>query len=242
MSDRLLDWAALTGSLPALLGEGLANTLLIAVTANLLGLVIGIVTAALLRSRRWWLRTPARVYASALRGVPVLLVVMLVGLGLPMAGLHPFGRDAWGYAVLGIGLVSGAYVADILHSGAMTVGPAQLHAARLDGATALQAMWLVTVPQLVRECTPALLAQLVRDVKESSLVYVLGLGFGQRELFFIAQTEAARSGSVTPLIAAGAVYLAITAPLTLLAGRVMLRQGRAPAAAPLTRRPAGAYR
>src|SRR6185369_9423964 len=73
---------------------------------------------------------------------------------------------------------------------------------------------LIVVPQGVRRVLPAMAGQFVKDVKESSLVYVLGLAAGQRELFFIAQEEVARTYNSSPLIAAGICYLSITIPLT----------------------------
>jgi polar amino acid transport system permease protein len=244
VNEQFLDWTVFAQSLPLLLGEGLGNTLLIAALAILVGLAISSVVTTLLLSRHRWLRAPARVYVAVFRGVPVVLVVMVIGIGLPAAGWRPFGREAFGYAVLAIGLVSGAYVADIVGTGIRSVEPVQVYATRLDGGTALQALRLVVIPQALRQCTPALVAQFVRDVKESSLVYVLGLGLGQRELFFIAQQEVARTNSATPLIAAGACYLAITVPLTFLVGRVMRQHGRRagrPRTAPLTPTYPGAY-
>jgi polar amino acid transport system permease protein len=78
----------------------------------------------------------------------------------------------------------------------------------------LMAMRLVIVPQGIRRILPAMGGQFVKDVKESSLVYVLGLGVGDRDLFFIAQEEVARTYNSSPLIAVGICYLAITIPLT----------------------------
>lgn len=236
MIGQFFDWPAIARTLPRLLVEGLRNTLLIAFLAIIVGLMIGIMMAALLLSKRWWVRLPAQAYVGVLRSLPVVLVVMLIGVGLPAAGLRPFGREAYGYAVLAIGVVSGAYVADIVRSGILSVEPTQVHAARMDGGSPLQAMWLVVIPQAIQRCLPALAGQFVRDIKESSLVYVLGLGIGQQELFFIAQQEAARTNNASPLIAAGACYLAITLPLTLLVSRATHRRGLR-ASQPLVYRP-----
>lgn len=221
---QFFDWATITGTLPRLVVEGLGNTLLIAFLAIVVGLAIGVVMAALLLSRRWWVRFPAQAYAAVFRSLPVVLVVTLIGVGLPAAGFRPFGSEAYGYAVLAIGVVSGAYVADIIRSGVESVGPTQVYAARMDGGSPAQAIWHVVVPQATQQCLPALAGQFVRDVKESSLVYVLGLAVGQRELFFIAQQEAARTNNASPLIAAGACYLAITLPLTFLVTRATSRR------------------
>jgi polar amino acid transport system permease protein len=209
-----LNWDVIGHTFPRLLAEGYRNTLLIALLSIVVGVVIGLALAVLLLSKRWWLRLPARIYVDVFRGLPVVLTVMLIGIGLPAAGFRPFGRDAFGYAVLAIGIISGAYLAEIFRSGIQSVDPGQLQAARSLGMSYGTAMRLVIVPQGVRRVLPAMAGQFVKDVKESSLVYVLGLGIGQRELFFIAQEEVARTYNSSPLIAAGLCYLSITVPLT----------------------------
>jgi len=209
-----LNWDIILDSFPRLLAEGLRNTLLIALLSIVLGVVIGLVLAVLLLSKRWWVRLPARVYVDVFRGLPVVLTVMLIGVGLPAAGFRPFGTAAFGYAVLAIGVISGAYSAEIFRSGIQSVDPGQMQAARSLGMSYFTAMRLVVVPQGLRRVLPAQAGQFVKDVKESSLVYVLGLATGQRELFFIAQEEVARTYNSSPLLAAGLCYLAITIPLT----------------------------
>jgi polar amino acid transport system permease protein len=212
--DTFLDWGVIGDALPRMLSEGLRNTLLIAALSIVVGVLIGLVMAIMLLSRRWWVRLPGRIYVDTFRGLPVVLTVMLIGIGLPSAGFRPFGRDAFGYAVLAVGIISGAYLAEIFRSGIQSVESGQMLAARSLGLTYGQAMLLVIVPQGIRRILPALAGQFVKDIKESSLVYLLGLGVGQRELFFIAQEEIARSYNSSPLVAAGICYLSITVPLT----------------------------
>src|SRR3954470_21832649 len=87
--------------LPALLTEGLRNTLLIAALAIVFGVVAGVLLAMLLLSRRRlvrlpgrrWARPPPRLYVDVFRGLPAIVTVSLVGVGLPAAGLRPFGRE-----------------------------------------------------------------------------------------------------------------------------------------------------
>jgi len=221
---------------PRLLAEGVRNTLLIAFLSIVLGVVIGLFFAVLLLSARWWVRLPARVYVDVFRGLPVVLTVMLIGVGLPAAGFRPFGNGAFGYAVLAIGIISGAYSAEIFRSGIQSVDPGQMQAARSLGMSYLTAMRLVVVPQGIRRVLPAMAGQFVKDVKESSLVYVLGLSVGERELFFIAHEEVARTYNSSPFIAAGLCYLSITIPLTYGVNWLdrRLRDGRA---APVTAPP-----
>jgi len=223
-----LNWEVIANTFPRLLEEGIRNTLLIAFLAIVVGVVIGLAMAVLLLSDRWWLRLPARVYVDVFRGLPVVLTVMLIGIGLPAAGFRPFGREPFGYAVLAIGIISGAYLAEIFRSGIQSVEPGQMQAARSLGMSYANAMRLVVIPQGIRRVLPATAGQFVKDVKESSLVYILGMAIGQRELFFIAQEEVARTYNSSPLVAAGICYLSITIPLTYFVNWLdrRLREGR----------------
>lgn len=222
---------------PALLTEGLRNTLLIAGLAIAFGVVAGVLLAVPLLSHRRFVRLPARVYVDVFRGLPAIVTVSLIGLGLPAAGIRPFGREPLGYAVLAIGLISAAYSAEIFRSGIQAVPAGQLNAARSLGMPYLLAMRVIVVPQGVRNVLPALAGQFIIDIKESALVYLLGLGVGQRELYFIAQERQAATYNSSALVAAGACYLILTIPLTYLVNRLdrRMRTGRRPPAAPAVR-------
>lgn len=199
---------------PSLLTHGLLNTLEISAVAIVFGTTIGMLVATLLVSGRWYLRAPARAYVDVFRGLPIIVTVMMVGLGLPIAGLRVFGRNSYPYAILALALVSGAYMSEIFRSGIQSVDRGQMEAARSLGLSHLGAMRLVIVPQGVRRVLPALTNQFVAMVKDSSLVYLLGLLTSQRELFSIAKDTTFETGNLSALTAAGIVYLAITIPLT----------------------------
>jgi polar amino acid transport system permease protein len=222
------DFGEILNVLPALLTEGLRNTLLIAVLAIVFGVVAGVLLAMLLLSRRRLVRLPARIYVDVFRGLPAIVTVSLVGVGLPAAGLRPFGREPLGYAVLAIALISAAYSAEIFRSGIQAVPSGQLHAARSLGMPYLTAMRVVVVPQGIRNVLPALAGQFIIDIKESALVYLLGLGLGQRELYFIAQERQAATYNSSALVAAGLCYLLLTIPLTYAVNRLdkRMRDGR----------------
>jgi len=199
---------------PSLLSDGLLNTLEISALAIVFGTTIGMTLATFLVSRRWYLRAPARVYVDIFRGLPIIVTVMMIGLGLPIAGLRVFGRNSYPYAILALALVSGAYMSEIFRSGIQSVDRGQMEAARSLGLSYLGAMRRVIVPQGVRRVLPALTNQFVAMVKDSSLVYLLGLLASQRELFSIAKDTTFQTGNLSALTAAGLVYLAITIPLT----------------------------
>jgi polar amino acid transport system permease protein len=208
------DWSQVTAILPALLKVGLLNTVVLSIGAIVLGVVIGMILAVALLSSRVWVRFPARAYVDVFRGLPIILTILLIGEGLPIAGLHPFGRDAYPYAILALGVVAGAYISEIFRSGIQSVDKGQLEAARCLGMSHFSAMAMVVIPQGIRRVLPALANQFVAMVKDSSLVYLLGLVVGQRELFSIAQDQTAASGSLAPLVAAGIFYIIITVPMT----------------------------
>jgi polar amino acid transport system permease protein len=208
------DWDEMRQVLPSLLTEGIRNTLFIAFFAALLGLLIGMVLALMLLARSVVVRLPARIYVDIFRGLPAILTISLVGLGLPAAQIRPFGRSPLGYAVLAVGLISGAYCAEIFRSGIQSVNDGQMQAGRSLGMSYLQTMRKVVVPQGIRNVLPALTNRFIIDIKESSLVYLLGLTVGQRELYFIAHEQQATSYNSSALVAAGFCYLLMTVPLT----------------------------
>jgi His/Glu/Gln/Arg/opine family amino acid ABC transporter permease subunit len=226
-------------ALPALFEEGLPNTLLIAALSIVVGLAAGALLCLLLISGRWWIRLPARAYVDVFRGLPAIVTVSLIGLGLPSAGLRPFGQSPVGYAVLAVGLINAAYIAEILRSGIQSVPIGQLEAGRSVGLGQLETLALVIVPQAVRNVLPALANQFIIAVKESSLVYLLGLAVGQRELYFIAQQQQSTTYNSSALVLAGVFYVAITVPLTYLVNWLHRRLGDDRRGTPAAPRPAG---
>ncbi|KAB2587067.1 amino acid ABC transporter permease, partial [Rhodococcus erythropolis] len=92
-----------------------------------------------------------------------------------------------------------------------------------------KSMSLVVIPQGVRRVLPALMNQFISLIKDSSLIYFLGLLVTQRELFAVGRDLNAQTGSLSPLVAAGLFYLALTIPLTHLVNYIdnRLRTGRA---------------
>ncbi|KIF77987.1 amino acid ABC transporter permease [Streptomyces sp. 150FB] len=218
--------------MPDLLGEGLRNMLVIASLSLLLGLVVGLVLSMLLIAARWWLRAPARIYVDVFRGLPAIVTVSLIGIGLPSAGIKPFGQSPLGYAVLAVGLINAAYIAEIFRSGIQSVPVGQAEAGRSLGMSHMTTLLLIVVPQGIRNVLPALANQFIIAVKESSLVYLLGLAVGERELYFIAQQAQSITYNSSSFVAAGLVYIVFTVPLTHLVNWFdrRLREGKRPTA------------
>jgi His/Glu/Gln/Arg/opine family amino acid ABC transporter permease subunit len=201
-------------ALPEVLLVGLPNTLLLSVLASAIGIVLGVLVAAGLLSTRPGVRLPCRGYVDVLRGLPHILTVYLIGQGLPLAGLSIFGGNTYGYAALAIGLIESAYFAEIFRAGFQSVERGQVEAARSTGMSRLQTMRHIIVPQGARRVLPPLTGQFILVIKATSLVYLLGLTASQREMFAIAQDSAINNANLSPLTAAGLVYLALTIPTT----------------------------
>ena len=208
------DWSQIRPILPLLVEVGFLNTVALAALAILIGVAIGMALALMLMSTKLLVRAPARLYVDVFRGLPIILTIVLIGEGLPIAGIRPFGRNAYPYAALALGMVSGAFISEIFRSGIQSVERGQLEAARSLGMPYLTAMRLIVVPQGVRRVLPALTNQFIAMIKDSSLVYLLGLLISQRELFSISNDATAATGNLSPLVAAGACYLVLTVPLT----------------------------
>jgi polar amino acid transport system permease protein len=228
-----LDVERMLGALPQLLGEGIRYTLIISVGALAIGLVFGLLLALLGISRRWWVALPAKVYIDIFRGLPAILTIVLVGNGLPAAGFAIFGRNRIAYGTLALGLIATAYIAEILRAGIQSVDKGQMEAARSVGMSYLLAMRLVIVPQGIRRVLPPLTNEFIAIVKDSSLVFIIGLSMGQRELFRVGQNVSQQEGgNLSPLVAAGLCYLLITIPLTRVVNIMdkRMREGRPVAA------------
>ena len=201
-------------AMPEVLAVGLPNTLLLSVFASAIGITLGLLIAPGLLSEHRGVRLPCRGYVDILRGLPHILTVYLIGQGLPLAGLSIFGGNTYGYAALAIGLIESAYFAEIFRAGLQSVERGQVEAARSTGMTKLQTMRYIIIPQGARRVLPPLTGQFILVIKATSLVYLLGLTASQREMFAIAQDSAINNANLSPLTAAGLVYLALTIPTT----------------------------
>ncbi|MER7394928.1 amino acid ABC transporter permease [Streptomyces sp. NPDC000151] len=230
--NNFFDWQLIRHVLPDLLTYGLRNTLALAVSSALLGSVIGMALAIMGLSRHRWLRVPARVYTDVFRGLPAALTILIVGEGVFSAQISWL-ASPYPVAVLAMSLMSGAYIGEIFRSGIQSVDKGQGEACRALGLSHGQALRLVVVPQGVRRVLPAMVNQFIAIIKDSSLVYFLGLITTQRELFRIGQDDAVTAGNLSPLLATGLCYLLLTVPLTHLVNSIdrRLREGSRPAVA-----------
>ena len=214
ISRTFFDIDAMVAVLPQLLGVGLLNTLIISIAATIIGVVLGMVVAVMGISRSRWLRIPARIYTDLFRGLPAILTILLIGQGFARFSQSVFGPSPYPLGIIALSLIASAYIGEIFRAGILSVDKGQGEACRALGMSYAKSMALVVVPQGIRRVLPALVNQFIAIVKDSSLVYFLGLLVSERELFRVGQDVAVDTGNLSPLVMAGIFYLIITVPLT----------------------------
>ena len=156
------------------------------------------------------LRLFAVVYADFFRGIPTILLVYLLGFGIPALQLSgvPTSELFWGAVALI--LVYTAYVSEVYRAGIESVHPSQNAAARSLGLTHGQSLRTVVIPQAVRRVVPPLLNDFIGLQKDTALVGVLGVV----EAFQQTQIDQAATFNFTPGVVAACLFLLITIPLT----------------------------
>ena len=153
------------------------------------------------------LRFLATVYTDLFRGMPLIIVLYLVGFGIPALGVTPrLPPEVWG--TLALILTYSAYVSEVLRAGMEAVHPSQRLAARSLGLSHAQTLRLVVLPQGIRKVLPALMNDFVSMQKDVGLVSVLGAIDAVRA----AQIAAADTYNFTPYIVAGLLFVAISWP------------------------------
>ncbi|MCW2162934.1 amino acid ABC transporter membrane protein, PAAT family [Microbacterium hydrothermale] len=179
-------------------------------------------TLAVLRSLRgpvfFPLRALATIYTDLFRGIPLLIVLYLVGFGLPALGV--FGRVPvvlWG--TIAIVLTYSAYIAEVLRAGMEAVHPSQRVAARSLGLSHAQTLRIVVIPQGVRKVVPALMNDFVSLQKDVGLISVLGAVDAVRA----AQIASAQAYNFTPYIVAALLFVAMALPMIRLTDYVSAR-------------------
>jgi polar amino acid transport system permease protein len=200
--------------LPTMVSTGLKNTLVLSLSSTAIALVLGMLLAVMGISPTRWLRIPARIYTDIFRGLPAAVTILLIGQGLAPVFTPIIGPSPFPLGILALSVIAAAYIGEIFRAGIQSVERGQLEACRALGMRYSAGMRLVVVPQGVRRVLPALVNQYIGIVKDSSLVYFLGLLLGEREIFRVAQDSAITNGNLSPLMLAGMFYLAITVPLT----------------------------
>ncbi len=150
--------------------SGLANTIIITIFSLVLGLILGFVVAYIrvTNTNTGKMRVGnaiCKAYLSVIRGTPVLIQLMIIYYVI-FASL-PVHKVV--VAIVGFGINSGAYVAEIFRSGIMSIDPGQMEAGRSLGLSYGQTMWRIIMPQAVKNVLPALANECITLLKETSV-------------------------------------------------------------------------
>jgi polar amino acid transport system permease protein len=205
------DWPLYRDSFP-----DIADAFLINVKIFVIAEAIILVTAlgvAVLRSLPGPVFFPVRalaiVYTDLFRGIPTILVILMLGVGMPALGLEGVPTSQVFWAIVSLVLVYTAYVSEVYRAGIESVHPSQDAAARSLGLTRGQSLRFVVIPQAVRRVIPPLLNDFIGLQKDTALVSVLGVVEALNQASII---EAATFNG-TPYLVAATLFVLITIPL-----------------------------
>ena len=154
------------------------------------------------------LRLLAAAYTDLFRGVPTILVIAMLGYGMPALGLQGLPDSDLFWAIIALTLVYSAYVAEVYRAGIESIHSSQVAAARSLGLTRGQSLRHVVIPQAVRRVIPPLLNDFIGLQKDSALIAFLGY----TEALLRAQIIQAQDFNFTPYVALAVIYVAITIP------------------------------
>jgi polar amino acid transport system permease protein len=207
---------------PSILTIAVKNTLWLTAASFVLGMLLAI-ALAVMKVTGGPLRWFAVAFIEFFRGIPALITIFSAAFIVPIA----FGVQIWGgrmgAAILGLTLVTGAYGAEIIRAGIEAVSSGQTEAARSLGMSSGQTMFWVVLPQALRIVIPPVTNELVMLLKDSSLVFVVGLAVFEKELTSFGRDALSTTGNATPMFMAAIAYLVITLPLTYLVARLEKR-------------------
>ncbi|HAB8712493.1 TPA_asm: ABC transporter permease subunit [Listeria monocytogenes] len=194
--------------LPALL-DGAKTTLLVFAVTLVCSIPLGAVVAVGNISKIAPLKFILNIYIWIMRGTPLLLQLIFIYYGLPIIGVVFDRMDAVFIAFI---LNYAAYFAEIFRGGFLSIENGQYESAKVLGLTYGQTLRKIVLPQVVKRVLPAIGNEVINFVKDSSLVYILGIG----DLLRAGKIAMSRDVTLIPLVLVAAIYLALTAILTVL--------------------------
>lgn len=206
---------------PLVVTRAARNTVVYTALSFSLGLAGGVALALMKLSPIAPYRWVATAYIEFFRGLPAILTLFLFAFGVPIGfpGFRWPGGNIGG-AVIGLGVVAAAYMAETLRAGIEAVPKGQVEAARSLGMSPTRTMASIVMPQAFRIVIPPLTNEVVLLIKDTSLFFVVGFQIHQKELFRFSGDLANNVFNATPLIVGGLMYLAVTLPLTRLVARL----------------------
>jgi putative glutamine transport system permease protein len=210
-------WARLFADSPVFL-EGLLTTLLVAASALLLALALGIVFGLFSTSSIKILRYIARVYVEFFQNTTLVIQIFFLYNALPYAGIV---MDVFSIGLIGVGVYHGAYVAEVVRAGITSIPKGQREAARSQGFSYIQSMRWIILPQTVAIILPPLANQAVNLIKNTSVLALIAGG----DLMYRADSWAA-NGTLSygpAYVVTGILYFLLCFPLVTWARRHEIR-------------------
>lgn len=193
---------------PSLL-NGLQTTLYIFTVVLILSLPLGLIVALLRQYLPKWLSWLIQVYIYVMRGTPLMLQLMFVFFGLPFVGIS---LDRMTAALIAFIFNYAAYFAEIFRGGIISVPQGQFEAIKVLNIGKFRGFMWIILPQVFRVTLPSVGNEVISLVKDTSLVYIIGIG----ELLRAGQIAANSYASLSPFIAVGVLYLLVTGVVTLI--------------------------
>lgn len=205
-----------------LLLRGTWVTMVIALSGTVIGFIIGLLTAVVRtvprKGRKWFVRLPMRlatllinVYIEVFRGTPMIVQSMVIFYGAMMIGLIGRRTPVLPVAILIVSINTGAYMAEIVRGGIISVDKGQKEACAALGMTHWQSMVHVILPQAVRNIMPAIGNEFVVNIKDSSVLNVISVG----ELYFTSKSAAGKYGRYfETFFITACIYLILTFTVT----------------------------
>jgi polar amino acid transport system permease protein len=220
--DAFFDWENFAESAPGIIAKFWVNVRLFLI-AEVLVLVFGLVLAVM-RSLPgpvlFPLRLLATIYVDVFRALPGVLVIYVLGLGIPALRLPGVPSEPFFWGVVTLTLLYSAYVSEVYRAGIDSVHPSQSAAARSLGLTHVQALRHVVLPQAVRRVVPPLLNDFIGLQKDTVLVSFIGVV----EIFRQTQIRQQATFNFTPYLVTAIVFLAVTIPLARLTDWLIARE------------------
>lgn len=197
----------ITEIIPSLL-DGLKTTLLLFLIIVIVTIPLGFLVACVRVYAPNWITWIIQVYIYIMRGTPLLLQLMVVFFGLPLVGIT---FDRFSAAVFTFIINYTAYYVEIFRGGILSIPKGQFEAIKVLGIGKINGFRKIIIPQVIRVVLPSVGNEVIALVKDTSLIYILGLG----ELLRAGQIAANTYASLIPYAAVGVIYLLVTGIVTL---------------------------
>jgi polar amino acid transport system permease protein len=205
--------------------RGFATNVQLFLIAEVLVLIWGLLLAVM-RSLPGPVFFPVRLlatsYVDVFRALPGVLVIFILGFGIPGLRLEGVPNDRFFWAVIALTLLYSAYVSEVYRAGIESIHPSQDMAARSLGLSRFQSLRFVVVPQAVRRVIPPLLNDFIGLQKDTVLVSFIGVV----EIFLASQIEQSARFNFTPYLVTALIFLIITIPLARLVDYLVAREQR----------------